>query len=44
MVKLIDSANKEIEFIEGEKKFPIINFLNEFLAWALGIEKRRTIY
>ena len=26
-VKLIDSNNEDIEFIDGEKKFPIINFL-----------------
>ena len=30
-VKLIDSNNKDIEFIDVEKKFPIINFLIEFL-------------
>ena len=31
MAKLIDSNNKDTEFIDGEKKFPIINFLIELL-------------
>ena len=29
-IKLIDDKNKEIEFADGEKKFPIIIFLIEF--------------
>ena len=31
MLKLIDSNKKDNEFINGGKKFPIINFLIEFL-------------
>ena len=31
-IKLIDGNNKKIEFVDGEKKFPIVNFLIEFLA------------
>ena len=31
-LKLIDDNNKDIEFEDGEKKFPIINFLLEFIA------------
>ena len=31
-IKLIDDNNKKIEFADGEKKFPIVNFLTEFLA------------
>ena len=30
--KLVDTGNKEIDFGNGEKKFPIINFMIEFLA------------
>ena len=30
--KLIDDKNKEIEFADGGKKFPVVNFLIEFLA------------
>ena len=32
MLKLIDNENKEIQFEDKEKKFPIVNFLPEFLA------------
>ena len=32
MLKLIDNENKEIQFQDKEKKFPIVNFLPEFLA------------
>ena len=31
-IKLIDDNNMVIEFSDGEKKFPIVNFLIEFLA------------
>ena len=31
-IKLVDDKNKEVEFADGEKKFPIVNFLIEFLA------------
>ena len=31
-LKLIDEENKEIKFEDKEKKFPIMNFLVEFLA------------
>ena len=31
-IKLIDDENKEIKFEDKEKKFPIVNFLLEFLA------------
>ena len=31
-LKLIDDENKEIKFEDKEKKFPIVNFLLEFLA------------
>ena len=34
MLKLIDDENKEIKFEDKEKKFPIVNFLLEFLAWV----------
>ena len=30
-VKLIDSSNKDIEFIDGEKKFSVTNILIKFL-------------
>ena len=30
--KLIDDENKEIKFEDKEKKFPIVNFLLEFLV------------
>ena len=30
--KLVDTGNKEIEFANREKKFPIINFMIELLA------------
>ena len=33
MLKLIDDENKEIKFEDKEKRFPIVNFLLEFLAW-----------
>ena len=32
LLKLVDSDNNTIEFDEGEKKLPIINFMIEFLA------------
>ena len=32
MLKLIDNENEEIKFEDNEKKFPIVNFLLEFLA------------
>ena len=31
-LKFVDTGNKIIEFAEGKKKFPIINFMTEFLA------------
>ena len=31
-IKLVDDKNKDIEFADGKKKFPIVNFLIEFLA------------
>ena len=31
-LQLIDDENKEIKFEDKEKKFPIVNFLHEFLA------------
>ena len=31
-LKLVDTDNKLIEFASGEKKFPILNFMFEFLA------------
>ena len=31
-IKLIDDNNKETEFVDEEKQFPIVNFLIEFLA------------
>ena len=31
-IKLSDDKNKETEFADGEKRFPIVNFLIEFLA------------
>ena len=31
-LKLVDTDNNIIEFADGEKKFPIINFMIEFLA------------
>ena len=31
-LKLVDTDNKLIEFASGEKKFPILNFMTEFLA------------
>ena len=31
-LRLVDPDNKDIKFIDGEKKFPILNFLIEFLA------------
>ena len=31
-IKLINDKNKKIEFADIKKKFPIINFLIEFLA------------
>ena len=31
-LQLVDSDNKKIEFVDGEKKFPILNFMIEFLA------------
>ena len=30
-LKLVDTNNKIIKFIEGEKKFPILEFIVEFL-------------
>ena len=32
LLKLVDSDNNTIEFDEGEKKLPIINFMIEFLV------------
>ena len=32
MLKLIDDENREIKFGDKEKKFPIVNFLFEFLV------------
>ena len=32
MLKLIDDENKEMKFEDKEKKFPIVNFLLEYLA------------
>ena len=32
MLKLIDDGNKEIQYEGKEEKFPIVNFLLEFLA------------
>ena len=31
-IKLIEDNNKEIEFADGEKKFPIVHYLIEFIA------------
>ena len=31
-LKLVDTDNKLIEFMQGEKKFPILKFMIEFLA------------
>ena len=31
-LKLVDTENKLIKFEDGEKKFPIIDFIIEFLA------------
>ena len=31
-LELIDNNNKDIEFEDGEKKFPIVNFLLKFIA------------
>ena len=31
-LKLIDNENKEMRFEDKEKKFPIVNFLLEYLA------------
>ena len=41
-IKLIDDNNKETEFADEEKQFPIVNFLIEFLAWIelIGKEKK----
>ena len=33
-LKLIDDENKETKFEDKEKKFPIMNFLLELLAWV----------
>ena len=41
MLKLIDDENKEIKFEDKEKKFPIVNFLLEFLAWV-NLSKKTT--
>ena len=38
-IKLVDDKNKDIEFADRKKKFPIVNFLIEFLAW---IEQEKT--
>ena len=40
-IKLIDDKNKETEFADGEKKFPIVIFLIEFWAWIELIEKKQ---
>ena len=40
-IKWIDDKNNEIEFADGEKKFPIVNFLIEFLAWIELIGKNK---
>ena len=31
-MKLIDDNNKDTEFEDGEKKFPIVDFLLKFIA------------
>ena len=31
-LKLIDDENKEMKFEDKERKFPIVNFLLEYLA------------
>lgn len=33
-LKLEDGNNKNVEFEDGGKKYPVINFLTEFLAWT----------
>ena len=40
-IKLIDDKNKETEFADGGKKFPIVNFLIEFLAWIELLEEKK---
>ena len=32
LLELLGNKNKDIEFVNGNKKFPIINFSIEFLA------------
>ena len=40
-IKLIEDNNKEIEFADGEKKFPIVHYLIEFIAWTELIRKNK---